>query len=359
MAINLHSKYAKQISNKFVRESLTAGRLSNDYSWAGVQTVRITTLTTVPMVDYKRSGTNRYGIPREMEDTVQEMTLSQEKGFALTIDRGNYVDQSELKEAGRALSLQIKERAIPSMDKYVFATLAMKAGNIVGNSTKLTKDNICARITEGTTVMDDAEVPDTGRTLFVPSAVYALLKQSREFLEIDRLGEKAVAKGQVGSYDNMPVVKVPKGRWPLNVNFLIVYKNAATAPVKLNDTSLHKDPPGIGGYLIQGRQYYDCFVFGSKCDGVYVEVDTAAGAGTVLAAPTIDAATGAITVAEGASCKYTTDGSDPRYSKSAKVGTTAVAGEGETIKAYAFKDGVFPSSVAKAEVAVSGARSAA
>lgn len=350
MAINLHSKYAKQISTKFVCESLIAGRLSTEYSWSGVKTVNITTPITVPMGDYRRSGTNRYGEPEEMEDIVQEMTLTQDKSFALTIDKGNNADQNGLKAAGRMLSLQIKEQAVPTMDRYVFSTLAMKAGNIVGNSTKLTKDNICARITEGTTVLDDAEVPDTGRTLFVCSGVYALLKQSKEFLENDKLGEKAVAKGQVGSYDNMPVVKVPKGRWPQNVNFMIVYKNSATAPVKLNDTKLHKDPPGISGNLLEGRQYYDCFIFGAKCDGVYAEVDTAASAGTVLAAPTINTATGAITVPDGASCRYTTDGSDPRYSKSAKDGTAAGTGTGTVVKAYAYKDGAYPSPVAVAEL---------
>ena len=34
MAINLHEKYAKQISEKFAKESVIVGVLSNEYDWA-------------------------------------------------------------------------------------------------------------------------------------------------------------------------------------------------------------------------------------------------------------------------------------------------------------------------------------
>lgn len=348
MAVNLHDKYATQIQSKFVKESLIAGRLSTEYSWSGVKTVKVVTPITVPMVDYTRTGANRYGEPVEMQDVVQEMTLTQDKSFCMTIDKGNNADQNGVKAAGKMLSLQIAERAVPLMDTYVFATLAQKAGKVVGNTTKLSKTTVCDRISEGTLYLDDKEVPAEGRTLFVSSTAYKLLKHSDEFLAIDSLGEKSIAKGLVGRYDNMEVVKVPTGRWPQNVNFMIIHKSAATAPVKLNDTKLHKDPPGISGNLLEGRQYYDCFVFGAKCDGVYVEVDASTGAGSLVAAPTIAASTGAITCdTEGATIVYTTDGSDPRYSNTAKIGAAAGTGAGIVVKAYAHKDGMFPSPVAE------------
>lgn len=345
MAINLHEKYAKQIQTKFVRESLITGALTNSYSFSGVKTVKISTPITVPMVDYTRSGSNRYGTPTEMEDVVQEMTLTQDKSFSLTIDKGNNADQNGIKEAGKMLSLQIAERAVPLMDKYCFARLSQLAGKIVGNSTALSKSNVCERITAGTTYMDDKEVPQDGRVLYVPSDTYAKLRLSDEFQKCDGVLEKSLTKGQVGTYDNMKVVKVPAGRWPANVNFMIVHKSAGCAPVKLNDTKLHKDPPGISGNLLEGRQYYDLFVFGAKCDGVYVEVNAASGAGTVCATPTLSAGVLASTTGS-ATIKYTTDGSDPRYSASAKIYAEKLTeATGTVVKAYAYKDGAFPSEV--------------
>ena len=349
MGSNLHTKYAKQIAAAFVQESLIDGRLNNEYSFSGVKTVKISTPVTVPLSDYQRSGTSRYGTPVEMQDTVQEMTLSQDKSFALTIDKGNNADQNGIKAAGRMMALELRERVVPEKDRYTFAKLAQMAGNVVGNSTALAKNSVCDRISEGVRVLDDAEVPQEGRTLYVPNAVYKLLKHSDEFLGVDKLGEKALAKGLVGEYDNMKVVKVPAGRWPEYVNFMIVYKNSATAPSKISETKLHQDPPGLSGNLLEGRFYYDVFVIGAKANGVYVEVDTGASKGKVLTAPTIAAATGEITLASsdtGATIKFTTDGTDPRYSDTAVVGTSAGKGAGTVVKAYCYKDGAYPSPVA-------------
>lgn len=271
MAIQLHDKYAKQIQTEFKRESLTNGRFNQEYSFSGVKTVKISTPVTVPMNDYSRSGSNRYGTPVEMEDNVQELTMTQDKSFSMTIDKGNNGDQNGIKTAGKMLALQLRERAVPLMDTYVFNALSEKAGSIVTENAALTKTNVAERISDGTVALDEAEVPESGRTLFLPATVYKLLKLSPEFLGLEKLGTKAVAKGQVGEYDNMAVVKVPSARWPKGVNFMIAHRDAATVPVKLNDTKVHTDPPGLSGNLLEGRQYYDCFVFEPKKKGIYVE----------------------------------------------------------------------------------------
>ena len=138
MAINLHEKYDKQIQTKFTQNSLVNGVLDNSYSFAGVKTVKISTPVTVPMVDYTRTGSNRYGTPTEMQDTVQELTLTQDKSFSVTIDKGNNADQNGIKSAGEMLSLQLKEKAIPLMDKYSFERLSKLAGKIVGDDSAIT-----------------------------------------------------------------------------------------------------------------------------------------------------------------------------------------------------------------------------
>ena len=345
MAVNLHTKYEKNIADAYVRESLIKGRISDWYSFVGARTVKVTTPQTVPMTDYVREGANRYGEPTEMGDIVQEMTLTQDRSFSLVIDKGNNLDQSGLKSASRMLGLQIREQAIPEMDRYCFKKLAETGGTIVGNSTALTKSNICERISEGTVLMDDAEVPADGRTLYITAAGYKLLRLSPEFIAVEKFAEKALGKGVVGHYDNMEVVKVPAGRWPRNVNFILVHKNAATNPVKIADARLHRDPPGISGNLLEGREYYDLFVIGARCRGIYVEVDTSEGKGRVLAAPAISS-DGAITGEDGASFRYTTDGSDPRYSETAQHGAQAdVTAAGTVVRAYAVMDGAYPSPV--------------
>lgn len=352
MAINLHTKYAKKIAAVFTQESIMDGRLSSDYDLTGVKSVKISTPVTVPLNDYQRSGTSRYGTPTEIQDVVQELTMSQDKSFTATVDKGNQSDQQGTKAAGRMMGLQIKERVVPVKDKYTLGVLSQKAGKIVGSSTALSKTNVIERIAAGVTALDDAEVPQTDRTLYLPSGTFSLVALSNEFIGVDKLAEKSLGKFKVGELLGMDVVRVPAGRWPANVNFIIVYKNSALAPVKISEAKLHQDPPGISGNLLEGRFYFDAFVIGAKADGVYVEVNTASDGGTVLAAPTIAAATGAITAASGATAVYTLDGSDPRYSISAKTGATTGATAGQVVKAYQYKEGSFPSPVA--EVTVTG-----
>ena len=347
MAINLFTMHSDLTMNAFKRESLVAGKLCNDYDFSGAKTVKILTPLTVPMNEYQRSGANRYGNPTEMQDIIQELTLTQDRSFALTIDKGNDADQGYAKNAGKMLMLQIAERAVPEFDSYVLNKLATKAGIIAGNNTALTAENICDRISQATAQLDDMEVPAYDRILYISTQGYKLLKHSDEFMAVQELGRDALAKGVVGSYDNMEVIKVQAPRWPANVNFMIVLKNAATAPVKLSETKLHKDPPGISGHLLEGREYYDCFIFAPRAAGVYADVDTSSGKATVCATPSISSA-GAITSAtEGVTIYYTTDGSDPRYSATAVQGNSVSAPQGTVVKAYAHKAGAFDSAVAE------------
>lgn len=112
-------------------------------------------------------------------------------------------------------------------------------------------------------------------------------------------------------------------------------------PYKIADAKVHEDPVGVSGALIEGRHYYDAFVLGAKCAGVYACVNT----GTVTADPVNS--DGTLTCAdEGAVIRYTLDGSDPRYSDSAKEYVSKVTvQEGETLRAYAVADGKYPSKV--------------
>lgn len=349
MAIYLHEKFAPKIAEAFARESFADGRLSNQYSFSGARTVKISTPVTVPLNDYVRQGASRYGVPGEMQDTIQELTLSQDRSFTMTIDKGNHLDQNGTKAAARMLALEIKEQVVPEKDRYTFRRLAEQAGHIVGNSAPLTRNNVCERISEGTRVLDESEVPSDGRTLFVTPAVYKLLRLSDEFIKTEQLAQRSLTRGLVGEYDNMQVVKVVSSRFPANVNFLIVHRSAATAPSKIADTKLHTDPPGLSGNLLEGRFYYGCFVIGARAGGIYAEIDTGDGKGAVLAAPAVTEA-GAITVAAGTTVKYTLDGSDPRYSANATVITASASGigaAGDRLRAYAFKDGAFPSPVAE------------
>ena len=270
MGITAHVNYSKKAMQAWKVGSLLPSRLSNDYEFGDFKTVVISTITTDPLTDYARTGTSRYGTPTDVQDTTQELTCTQDKGFTKVIDSGDAKDQQYLKKAGKVVALITKEQIIPMTDKYGFSVLAAKAGKIVTGAAP-DKDTIVDRITDGTAYMDDQEIPQDGRTLFITATGYKNLRLSDQFMGIEALGKKALAAGTVGEFDGMEVVKVPSSRFPAGVNFMIVHRASACMPMKIKKTKIHQDPPGIDGNLLEGRQYYDCFVFDTRKNGIYVD----------------------------------------------------------------------------------------
>lgn len=274
MGITAHVNYAKKALQAWKVGSLLPARLSNEYQFGDYKTVVVSSITTEPLNDYSRSGTSRYGTPTDVQDTTQELTCTQDKAFTKVIDEGDARDQQYLKKAARVVALIMKEQVIPMTDKYGFGVLATKAGKI-NTAAAPTKDDIVDRIATGTAYMDDQEVPGDGRTLFISATGYKNLRLSDQFMGIEALGKKAIAAGSVGEFDGMEVVKVPSSRFPTGVNFMIVHRRAACMPMKIKKTKIHQDPPGINGNLMEGRQYYDCFVFDKLKNGIYVDKTTA------------------------------------------------------------------------------------
>ena len=346
--INLATKYSDKIITKFTKSSFLAGVASTEYDFAGVKSITIYTPKTQALADYNRSASaNRFGTPTEMEDTIQELTMTQDKSFSITIDKGNQSDQMNIKEAGKMLKLQLDEQNIPFMDKYAFDVYARKAGKVAGLASAPTKSTIVGILADALTHLDNMLVPMEKRTIFIGATLHNALRLSDQYLAIDPLGQASLSKGMVGTFMDVPVVKVPDS-YLGKVYFLITYKDAILFPLKFKTLNLHTKAPGIDGALLEGRHYFDAFVLGTKADGIYSAVPTADVVATPVITPT--GASHAITCATGsATIMYTIDGSDPRYSKSALTYSGAVVlTSGQTIKSYAFKTAMYDSEVASA-----------
>lgn len=339
--INLAKAYSSKIAEKFTKSSYTAANCCKDYDFAGVKSISIYTPQTVELNDYVRSGQNRFGTPVEMTDAVQELELSQDKSFALTIDKGNDRDQMNVKGAARMLKTQIKEQVVPFMDKYALDKWAHKAGTVRGID-KPTKTSIVAAIFEAAAAMDNLLVPDDNRVLYLPTSSYNLLRQSNEFLAVDSLAEKALSKGYVGMAADMKVIKVPDV-YLSGVYFLAVYTGSVLLPNKIKTARILSEVAGIDGNVLEGRNYFDAFVLSAKAGGVYAAADKE----LVTANPEISVSGGKATVTapEGATAYYTNDGSDPRYSNTAKTYTAPFECKDGLAKAYAVKEGGFASGV--------------
>ena len=111
--VNFAGAFAPKVAESFHKESVTDSARGTGFSFSGVRSVKVMSVDTVPLNDYQRSGTNRYGTPPELGDTVQELVMGDDKAFTFTIDKGNQADQLNLKGATKAMRRQIEQVVVP------------------------------------------------------------------------------------------------------------------------------------------------------------------------------------------------------------------------------------------------------
>lgn len=276
MAINLAEKYEKKVAERFSLGSKTDKHCGHDYDFTGVRTIRVYSVDTVPMTDYTRSGSTRFGELAELGDTVQEMALTQDRAFTFSIDAGNASEQFNVKQANACLKRQIDEVITPEVDAYRLAKWAAGNGLSDGNTILTAQDgaldetSIVEAIFVANATMSDNRVPMNNRVLFIPELAYVKFKLADVVMGADSIGAENIRRGYKGTIDGVEVVTVPTSMFPSGVNFILKYKGATVDAMKLKNYRVHKNPMGVDGDVVEGRVIYDSFVLNSKCKGVYV-----------------------------------------------------------------------------------------
>lgn len=347
--IHFSEKHKQGLLDGFRKVSETESLFSHelDVEFSGVRTVHVKSLKTEEMQDYNRSkevGTgSRFGTTKEVGDEEQTFTMTQDKSLSLSIDKGNNVEQFNMKKAGAVMKAHRDERIMPAIDTYRLNKWAKEGGIHKELAAAPSKTTIVSQIVELKNEVLDAGVPDT-LTLLIKREYLPALKLSSEWTALDSLGGKTLPKGTIGEFDGMAVKPITNKRFPANAAFMILYRGSVIAPMKINTFKGHVDPPGLSGDLLEFRMMHDAFVLGKKADGVAVGCLPK----TVAAAPTAAYASGKVTLtsADSGTIYYTTDGSDPRYSVEAKTYTASFAATaGDVVRAYAAKDGLWNSTV--------------
>lgn len=260
--VNYASKYSNQIDERFTLGSVTEKAVNQNYEFDGVNTVYIYSADTAEVNDYEMSGTNRYGTPDELGNRVQEQKLTQDKAFTFTIDRRNNDDTMMTQHAGRCLQRQIDEVIIPMMDKYRLTKLA-DAATII-NSGMFVNDNLYMRILDAGAQLTEKKVPRQGRIIYMTPQAHIALRLCKDYTGTGDTAAQIAQNGTAEIIDGMEVIVVPSDYLPEKAICLITHPCAMCSPVKLAEYNVHEDPPGISGWLIEGRTYYDAFVMNNK-----------------------------------------------------------------------------------------------
>ena len=280
MSVELTTKFAPQTDDLFKAESKVGLLTNTDYDWTGAHAIKLYKISTTPLNDYSRNRVaaqedaeaqlSRYGKLLDLSATTEELLLKHDRSFIFNVDKLDETQQQL--EAGTALARELREVVIPEVDTNVYTVMTTGAGHKPA-AAALTKSNIYAAILAASQALDDAEVPETERSLVVTPATYALLKQAVEF-DHTEIGAEMRARGIVAVLDGANVVKVPSARLPEKFGFMLAHPSATVAPVKLEDFGIHDDTPLSSGTIVTGRVCYDAFVLDNKKVGIYYQETT-------------------------------------------------------------------------------------
>ena len=270
---NLAIKYESKLDQLFTHDSYTDNWVNKKYSFDGVATAKVYTVTSVSPTDYNRSSTgDRFGGNAELQDTIATYTLTNDKSFKIAIDRGNYEQGMRAKKAGEVMRIQMNEQVIPMIDKDRLATAAAGA-TAVSQAVAMTS-NAYEDLLKCQEYLDECKAPMEGRVLFIsPSEYNAVKEKITTTILASGYNDKLVGKGFVGELDGVPVVKVPTSYFPAGVKAIVLHRDALLGVRQVTETRIITDSEFVSGSILLGRFIFGSFILKGKKNGVASIVD--------------------------------------------------------------------------------------
>lgn len=168
------------------------------------------------LADYSRSGGFVDG-DTSLDWTEYEYTV--DRGRSLAIDSMDNMETFGL-AFGRLAGTFQKDHVIPEMDAIRFAKYYQGAGTKVSKS--LTTSNVFSTVDDIIEVMTNAEVPDGNKVIFANPHTYKLMindSSITRYLTVNDELSKALNK-KIYSYNEMPIIEVPKPRFYSEIELL-------------------------------------------------------------------------------------------------------------------------------------------
>lgn len=267
--------------------------------------VKIAKMRVDGLADYSRNG----GFTVGSADLVwEEHEFTQDRGRAIQIDAMDNIETFGM-AFGRLAGEFQRLSVIPEIDAYRFSKYYQSAG--IQKEVALTADAILAVIDDLDASMDDLEVPEEDRILFVSPTVYKFIMNDPELskkITVDGVADKTVNK-KFYYYNGHLIIKVPTTRFYTAIDqldgttggqerggykaasgakaigILMIQKQAAVqiskrliarvwAPTKEEAAGTDGVNPNADAWKFDFRIYHDAWVMDNKVNGIAAVIIT-------------------------------------------------------------------------------------
>lgn len=257
-----------------------AGRLN----FVNAKTANVFVTEMDGLADYSRSTGYVSG---DVVGKWEPYTLTQDRGRSFTVDAMDN-EESIGMAFGTLAGEFMRTRVIPEIDAYTFAKIAGTEGiqntaaNVDGNT------DLAKAIDEADGALTEAEVPTTGRILFIAEPAYRYFVGG--FARNIANGEGAL-NNDITSYNGTRIVRVPTERFSTAItqatdgkggfapasngyklNFMLVHPSAIIKVVKHEKPRIFSPEvnQNADAWKFDYRVYHDTFVLNNKKNGVYI-----------------------------------------------------------------------------------------
>lgn len=289
--LNLAELYQQALVQKYTDEMkfVSLWNTSNNsiIKWAGAKTIHIPSITVQGAKDVSRDTISAFG--RNVDNNYQTKTLQHDREFDTLVDPQD-VDETNLAiTVANITNVFNTEQKIPELDKYMISKLyseAVRLGNTI-DATAIDATNAYDLFDNFMANMDEGEVPDNGRILYVTTDVHKALKDSNKlthFMDASQTG--GVVNRAPLSLDGVPVIVVPTARMKSlynftsgavadgtakQVNMMLIHPSSMVAPMKYEYVDMAApSAQSKGKFLYYERFYCDVFALDNRASGIQI-----------------------------------------------------------------------------------------
>lgn len=292
--VNYAEMYMQALQQKFTEglrfNALFATANNANIKWINAKTIQIPRITVGGYVDVDRDVVGSF--TRRADNDWETKTIEHDREFR------TLVDPMDIDETNLALSIANitrvfnDEQKLPEMDKYAASKLFDEFTTFGGTAdvTVLDVTNFLGVFDDFMAAMDDAEVPQDGRMLYVTPAVNKILKAAQGIQRsLDVAGGGKEVNRNVYSLDDVTIERVPTSRMKTaydftngavadaaakQINMILVHPLSVITPHKYDFVDLDEPSATTGGkFLYYERAYWDLFAIEKKIPGIMFNVE--------------------------------------------------------------------------------------
>lgn len=299
--VNYVTQFEKELKQKYSRELLTADLTTQNVIFTGANKIKIPYISVSGYKDHSRNGGFNRGT---VKNDFMEKTLAFDRDIEFFVDSMDVDETNQALSAANVTNTFETEKAIPETDAYRLSKLYTEFTKLgqTATSDALTVKNILDKFDTWMEEMDEDEVPEEGRILYVTPSIYTVIKNAEKIVRSLEVTKSAAINRHVRSLDDITIKKIPSGRMKSAYNFTEGYVPATTArqmdmilvhPKSVIASDKHAYinlwAPGShtqgDGYLYQNRKYGDLFLIDTRVEGVKVNLTPVAAPATPATPP--------------------------------------------------------------------------